>query len=70
MPSGEPSLTFNALTSGLLKIISTLSFTTSGGLIPTVIEVGALGLGSPNKSFNLSPAFLAFKSHKAMSIAA
>ena len=40
MPSGEPSLTFNALTSGLLKIISTLSLTTSGGLIPTVIEVG------------------------------
>jgi hypothetical protein len=70
MPSGEPSLTFKALTCGLLIIISTLSLTISGGLIPTVIEVGTLGLGRPNKSFNGSLAFLAFRSHNAISIPA
>ena len=41
-----------AFISGLLRINSTLSLTISGGLIPTVIEVGVVGLGMPNKSFN------------------
>ena len=42
----------------------------SGGFIPTVIDVGVDGLGSPSKSFNDNFDFFAFQSHRAMSNAA
>ena len=70
IPSGDPSFIFNALIWGLDRRISILSFIISGGFIPTVKEVGVDGVGSPNKLFKGSPAFFAFQSHKAISIAA
>ena len=43
---------------------------TSGGFIPTVIDVGVHGFGSPSILFNDNLDFFAFQSHRAMSSAA
>ena len=43
---------------------------TSGGFIPTVIDVGVDGFGNPSISFNDNLDFFAFQSHRAMSSAA
>ena len=42
----------------------------SGGFIPIVKEVGVDGEGSPKRLLKGNPAFFAFQSHKAISIAA
>ena len=52
MPLGDPNLIFIAFTCLLLRINPTLSLTISGGLIPTVSEVGVEGLGIPSRSFS------------------
>ena len=70
IPSGDPSFIFSALIWGLDISISTLSFIISGGFIPIVKEVGVDGEGSPKRLRNGNPAFFAFQSHKAISIAA
>ena len=55
---------------GFCNINSTLSLIISGGLIPTVRDVGTLVGGSPNKSCKDIFAFFAFQSQRAISIPA
>ena len=67
IPKGEPNLTLRNFVVEFLNNRGILSFTDCGLIIPIVSDVIDLGKGNPKSSFKGSFAFLAFKSHKAMS---
>ena len=66
-PKGDPNLTLRNFVDAFSNNRGILCLTDSGLIIPIVRDVIDLGNGNPKSSFKGSFAFLAFKSHKAIS---